>query len=644
MGGGVRPEKGTRRAWPRVAAGALLAVLTAGRASAADAPLTELSLEQLMNLEVTSVSKSAEVLQQAPASIYVITHDDIVRSGVTSLAEALRLAPNLQITRYSSTYTVAGARGFAGAQDLQNFSNKLLILIDGRSVYTPLYSGVYLDAQDLVLDDIDRIEVISGAGATLWGANAMNGVINVITRPSSLTRGALASFGGGNAERDFQARVGGKVGDALTWRAYGKAFEREGLERQDGSDAGDEWRNVQAGFRTDWSGASDTIVAQGDIYKASEDQPVGRPGTVKGANVLARWQHRTSSGEWHLQAYYDSTERSQPNDGAGFRLSTWDVELQDRISWGINRIVWGLGTRFHDYEIDGTDTLYFEPDSRHLFLGDVFVQDTIAVLPSLDVTMGLKFERDPYSGWAPLPDVRLGWRAAPDRFFWFSASRAIRSPTPFDTDVREVLGGTLFLVGNHDFKTEKVVAYEIGHRAQIGSRLSVSVSGFMNDYDDLRTIEFGSPETPIPLVFRNLMKGRTYGVEAWGKWQALRWWRLSPGARWMKKDLRAKEGSFEILGAEQAANDPESQAMLTSSMELSHGVVFDTTLSWVAHLPNPHRSDRWNLQASLGWQVTPRMDISVSGFDLLESRHREYPAPSGEFISRSAVARVRVKF
>ncbi|MFL6578269.1 MAG: TonB-dependent receptor plug domain-containing protein [Povalibacter sp.] len=605
--------------------------------------LTDLSLEELSNLEVTSVSKSAELLKQAPASIYVITHEEIIRSGVNTVSEALRLAPNLQITQYSASRYIAGARGFAGAQEAQNFSNKLLILIDGRSVYSPLYSGVYLDVQDVLMDDIDRIEVISGPGATLWGANAMNGVINIITRPAYLTDSPLMSVGYGNQERTVSARFGKKVSEALSFRVYGKAFEQDQMELADGSGAGDDWNKGQLGFRMDWTGAEDSATVQGDAYRGNQHQLGANDGRVEGANVLGRWQHRTERSEWQVQAYFDRTERAERPNGVGFELNTLDLELQNSLQFSGHRVIWGAGARVHDYDITNSATLLFEPHERTLHLGNAFAQDTIALTDSLDLTIGLKMERDPFSGWNPLPDVRLAWRSSDNGLVWLAASRAIRSPTPFDRDVVEKVGGAVFLTGNNSFDPEQVDSYELGYRVQPTSNLSLSASVFYNVYDDLRTIE-PTPGTFVPLSWDNLMEGDTYGFEAWAKWQVTDWWRLAPGVRLLRKSLEFSSGASTLLGVNQSGNDPKSQALLSSSMDLGPQVTFDATFRYVDALPGPKLDPYYELNASVAWHVWRALDISLSGFNLLDSRHLEYPAPSAEYIRRSVIAQARWRF
>lgn len=619
-------------------------VVPSSYAATSSERLADLSLEELSNLEVTSVSKSPEPLQRAPAAIFVITHDDILRTGVTSIAEALRLAPNLQISQYTASEYIAGARGFAGAEEVQNFSNKLLILIDGRSVYSPLYSGVYLDVQDVLMDDIDRIEVLSGPGSTLWGANAMNGVINIITRPAYLTDAPLISAGIGTDERTLSARYGYKFSDALSYRVYGKAFERDALELADGSSAQDDWYKGQGGFRLDWTGAADSVTTQGDLYRGEQSQPGSADQEVNGANLLGRWQHRTQAGEWQLQAYYDYTKRGQPNDGLALWLRTFDLELQQRLDKGRHRIVWGAGTRLHHYDIANTASLAFEPGENDLWLGNLFAQDTIGLSNCLDLTFGLKLENASYSDWSPLPDVRLAWQLSDTALLWTSASRAVRSPTPFDHDVVESIPGVVLLTGNRDFKTEKVDAFEIGYRGQPSSRFSFSASAFYNVYDDLRTIELRQNPALLELRWGNLMEGKTYGLEAWAKWQLTDWWRLSPGVRTLRKSLEYKSGASALVGVGESGNDPKTQALLTSSMDLFANVSFDTNLRYVGALPSPKLDSYYELGASLSRRASNHLDLSVSGFNLLDARHLEYPSPSGEFIGRSVIAQARWRF
>lgn len=602
-----------------------------------------MSLEELSRVKVTSVSKSSQLLSAAPASIYVITREEIFRSGVLSIPEALRLAPNLQVTQLSSSNYVVTARGFGGNPEAQNFSNKLLILIDGRSVYTPLFSGVYYDAQDVMTDDVDRIEVISGPGATLWGANAMNGVINIITRAAAATRGTLVRAAAGNYERNLSARHGGKIGEQVAYRVYGKAFERDALELTDGSSAQDDWWKAQGGFRFDWSGGEDTATLQGDLYRGIEGEFGAGDVDVDGANALARWGRSTDRSRVQAQAYFDQTERAAPPGGAAFVLRTYDLELQQSFAVGAHTIVWGAGHRISSYDIRNSESLLFVPQQRTLHLSNLFAHDTMSIGSSVKASFGIKLEKDPYSGWTPLPDIRISWSISDADLLWAAATRAIRSPTPFDVDVVEVLGGIEFLTGNAQFETEKVSAYEIGYRTQPSSAMSFSVSAFYNDYDDLRTIE-PAPATFIPLRWDNLMEGNTYGLEAWASWQVAYWWRLSPGFRYLHKGLSFKEGASELLGLAQAGNDPKTQASLKSSMDLGSNLTFDTFLRYVDSLPSPATESYYELSARLGWRVSRSLDVSISGFNLLDAHHNEFAAPAGAKITRSVIAGARWQF
>jgi iron complex outermembrane receptor protein len=608
--------------------------------------LKKLSLDELMNLEVTSASKTTEPLSDAPAAIFVITRDEILRSGATSIPEMLRLAPNLQVMQLSaSNYTIT-ARGFSGNSSAQNFSNKLLVLIDGRSVYTPLYSGVYWDAQEVVADDIDRIEVISGPGATLWGANAVNGVINIITRQSADTQGGLVTATAGNLERQGTAQFGGALADAATYRVYAKGFERSALDTPSGPSANDAWSKVQGGFRSDWHLATDSITVQGDLYRANEEQAGTADLSVVGANVLTRWQHAFANGSaLQMQAYYDETQRFNGAGGGAFVLNTYDLEIQHSIRLAESHdVVWGAGRRASRYNITNATTLQFIPPSRTLTLSNVFAQDSISLAPKLKLILGIKLEDDPYTGTTPLPNVRLSWKLNDAALLWSAASRAIRSATPFDRDVAEYLAGQLFLIGGPDFAPERLTAYEIGYRGRAGPRVTFSVSTFYNVYDDLRSIEFEPTGLILPLRWGNGMKGETSGLELWGDIQLADWWRLSAGFSVLHEHLTFKPGSSALLGIEQAGDDPPNQASLRSSMNLTTEVTLDFSLRHVGSLPNPAVPHYEELNTRLGWQVSGAWEVALSGFNLLHAHHNEFTVPPSEDIGRSGVLEARWHF
>jgi iron complex outermembrane recepter protein len=607
--------------------------------------LTGMSLADLAKIQVTSVSKASEALLRAPATVYVISHDDIDRSGVTSIPEALRLAPNLLVTQTSSSAYVISARGLGGNPNSQNFSNKLLILIDGRSVYTPLYSGIYANTLDVMLEDVDRIEVISGVGATLWGANAMNGVINIITRSSYLTQGSYLDVGAGNSEQLAAARYGDRINADTTLRVYGFEFHRGAMELKDGSSAQDGWSKAQAGFRGDWTTEHDTVTVQGDFYRGSENELGEDDASLLGANIVTRYQHHGEISDLQAQAYVDQSQQFAPAGGTGYVVHTYDVELQQTIVTGLsNRFIWGGGERFYSYGITGTPTFFFDPPNRSLNLGDVFVQDTVALSGAVSVVLGFKMEDDAFSGWSALPDARFSWAVTSRATVWGAASRAIRSPTPFDTEVVEKLGTTTYLAANTQFQPEKVSAYEIGARTQASDVVSLSAAAFYNVYDDLRTVDPASATTFLPLYWGNFMRGSTHGIDAWANWQIIDWWRVSPGVTWVQERLEFKPGASELLGVGQAADDPSSHATLASSMSLAHHLSVDASLRYVGALPGPALPHYTELDARLAWQASTAVELSVRGQNLLRERHFELPAPAGELITRSVIAELRAKF
>ncbi len=606
--------------------------------------LVQMSLKELASVEVTSVSKAPEPLHSAPAVLYVITHDEIMRSGATSIPEALRLAPNILITQLGSSNYVAAANGFGGNPVAQNFSNKLLILIDGRSVYSPLFSGLYLDAQDVVMEDIDRIEVISGPGATLWGANAMNGVINIITRSAQATEGKLVSANAGNYERDATVRYGDSMGEGA-FRVYGKGFRRDTMQLYGGADADDGWDKTQAGFRYDWQSAKDSFTTQGDAYRATEEQLATDDLRLTGVNVLTRWQHHMDGSELQVQAYYDLTERVQPQGGGAFILRTYDLEIQQSTTFdSTQRLVWGAGERVNDYQIVNSASLLFLPTSRALTLGNLFAQDTLPLNKAVNLTLGIKLEDDPYSGWALQPDVRLAWNYSNTTLIWAAASRAIRSPTPFDEDVNEKVGNVLFLTGNTSFNPETVVAYELGYRSEPWQQFSYVLSAFYNVYDDLRSIEPASTTTFLPLHWGNLIQGDTYGMTAWAQWQVTDSWRVGPSIRYLHKHLRFKDDASGLLGTAQTADDPTLQASIKSTLTLTHNISADAVLRYVGSLPDPYLPAYYELNAHLGWQLSPAIEASLNGNNLLHARHLEFPDPYGYEIARSVNVAVRWNF
>lgn len=595
--------------------------------------LRDMSITALASLDVSSVTKSTSTLADAPASIYVITHDDIVRAGTVSLPGILRLAPNLQVFRNSSSGFAISARGLSGNPDAQNFSNKLLVMIDGRTVYSPLYSGVYWDMQDVVPEDIDRIEVISGPGATLWGANAFNGVINIVTRNAGATQGGYLSGLAGNRLFDASARYGGRIGEDINYRIYMKG--RRNLDTG-GSVNNDAYR-IQGGFRVDWNPSNtDLVTLEGDVQQGERSQGTSPDERFRGADIVARWNRTWSSASaLQIQLYYDYATRGTKHGGGDFSLNTFDLDIQHSFQLGAyNQIVWGGGARVTRYDIDTPPVIEFVPDQRTLFLANIFIQDSIAVTPTLTAIAGLKLEHDPFSGSVLLPNARLSWKPSPVSTLWLAVSRAIRAPTPFDHDVVERLNGVVFLTGSDSFRSEKLVAYEAGTRLIMSSQASFSLSAFYNDYEDLRSIE-PDPQTFIPLRWGNGIRGYSYGFDAWGDFRVADWWRLKPGYSLLIQKFRFGPGASGLLGVSQVGNDPKHRITLRSSMDIGSRINIDTDLRYVSRLPNPRVPDYVELGARVGWRFMDQAEISVSGFNLLHKRHYELPASQASAVPRS---------
>jgi iron complex outermembrane receptor protein len=645
------PVSKAKRACRRSAGVATLLALSIGAAHAAASPqdLSSLSLEDLGKVVVTSVSKSSEALGEAPAAVYVISHDDIQRSGASSLPEILRLAPNLEVFQTSpSNYTIT-ARGFSGNNAAQNFPNKMLVLIDGRSVYSPIFSGMYWDDQFVLPENIERIEVISGPGGALWGANAVNGVINIITRKSADTQGGLVNLSVGNREGRAAVQHGGALGPNAHYRFYASDFHQRSFDNSVGHDAHDGWSKPQVGFRLDWdASAADALMLQGDLHDERMQQAGAADSRSTEGNLQARWQHTISdTSSFQVQTYYDHVHRRNDGDGSGFVLDTWDIEAQQTFALGErNKIVWGVGDRVYRYDIAariGSDSsLLWNPSRNTQNLANAFVQDQIAFTPRTQLTLGMKAENDPYSGVSLMPSGKLSWTPTDNILLWASASRAVRTPTPFDRDVIEKLGSLTFLTGNPAFRRESLTAYEAGWRGQVATRATLSVSLFYNVYDDLKTIEF-SP-TGLPLLWGNGMQGHTWGVEAWGSYTVNDWWRLGAGFSTLRQQLRFKPGASGLLGVAQAGDDPNHHGFIRSSMNFADRWTLDADLREVGALPDPKVPGYVELNMRLGWRVNDRVGLSLSGFNLLHPWHQEYVFPDSDRIGRSVSLDLRLKF
>jgi iron complex outermembrane receptor protein len=629
---------GERRAVSRACAllaGAALAAMAPGAALAQDAiaaaqsgdTLGQLSLEELGQVEVTSVSRRAQPVGEAPASIFVITADDIERAGVRSIPVALRLAPNLQVARIQASDYAITARGF---NHNSGTANKLLVLMDGRILYTPLFSGVLWNEQNPLIEDLERIEIVGGPGGALWGANAVNGVINIVSRDAHETQGGLFTGSGGEHSASLGARYGGRFGNGDTaWRVYGTALSR-------GNQTDTPWRSYQIGARTDWSSGRDAITVQGDAYLGGADGPSGAVAdpTISGGNILARWSRRIDTGStFQAQAHVDRSSRETSN-GIVANVNSAAIDAQYNFTaFNAHEIVVGAGARMtmDDFE-SGPGTVFLDPDDRMLNYFNVYGQDTISLSPQLDLILGLKLESNSYTDVEYLPNVRVAWRPSGDALLWGSVSRAVRTPSRFDSD----LVNPGLLNGGPDFQSEEVVAYEAGYRGQPNEAFWFSVSAFYNVYDDLRTLEATSAFV-FPLEIRNGMAGETYGLEAWGAFALTNWWRLNWGASWLEKDLSIEPGSADVFGVAFAGNDPSYQVTLRSLMDLGERTDLDLSMRAIDELTDPAVPGYVAFDARVNYRLTESVDISVSGYNLTDDAHVEFVNPSlpANSVSRS---------
>lgn len=606
--------------------GVLLAAVIPFQSAAAQPAkdLADLSLEELSNIEVTSVSRRAEPLSDAPASIFVITREDIRRAGVTSLPEALRLAPNLQVARTNANSYAISARGFNNS-----VGNKLLVLIDGRIVYTPLFSGVFWNAQDVMLEDVERIEVISGPGATLWGANAVNGVINVTTHAARDTQGALVAAGAGNLERGTAVRYGGKFGAGGHFRLYGKYFDRDNTERANGSPVRDGWDKGQVGFRADWGDSGRSYTVQGDAYRGELEQVAPGMTRIEGLNLLGRWNQKLADGsDLRLQAYYDRTERDQPGT---FReeLDIFDVDFQHALRpFGSHRLLWGTGYRYARDHVQNSAALAFLPADLDLNWWNLFVQDEIALREGLQLTVGAKLESNDYTGVEVLPNARLAWKPAPDRLVWGAVSRAVRAPSRLDRDLFTFPppgSTTILLKGGPNFRSEISNVVELGYRAQPTSAVSYSLTAFYHEHDRQRSVE---PAPGGGFVLDNKIEGSTHGVEAWGNYRVTSSWRLSGGLVLLRQDLRLKPDSRDfVTGISALGNDPNHQWMLRSALDLTPRHELDVIVRHIGALPNPTVPDYTAVDARLGWRARRDLELSLTVQNLFDSKHPEFGSP-----------------
>jgi iron complex outermembrane recepter protein len=635
--------------------------------------LKKLSVAQLMDIEVTSVSKAAERRDRVAAALAVVTNEDIRRSGATSIPEALRLVPGIYVGRQTSSQWAVSSRGFSSVS-----SEKLLVLSDTRSLYTPLFSGVLWDAQDYMFEDIDRIEVIRGPGATLWGSNAVNGVINITTKNARDTQGTYGEASAGNEERvSLRARHGGRIGERAYYRVFAKFADRDDSFNSSHATSRDDWRTGRVGFRADVDAtAHDALTLQGDAYDGDIGQLApsiavsGRPGPegklrnhISGGNVLARWRHsRSKDSDLQLRVYYDRTNRNDPSFVD--HLDTMDVDVQHRFAWRFRQeVTWGGNYRLTVNTNHGKGIFAVDPPSStdHLFGG--FVQSQIRIRDALRVTIGTKVEHNDFSGGEVQPSGRLAWDLSPDQMVWTAVSRAVRVPTRLERDVAidasDPGGNPIYrLLGNDDFGSERLLAYEAGYRWQPLDSVSVDVAAFHNRYRGLASLEVGTPfvdphdgRTIVPIENQNLNDGQATGAETVVTAAPLPASRLSASYSYTRLSIDP-EGSDLNHGAFLDGATPRHQLGLRSSFDLPARVQFDAQFRYVGairRMPQIATGEGIDgypeLDLRVAWNHWKKAEISLVAQNLLHGHHPEFGPPRmrGE-VERGAYGKIRWGF
>jgi iron complex outermembrane receptor protein len=647
--------------------------------------LTSVSIENLMNMEVTSVSKKEQKLSRAAAAIFVITQEDIRRSGALNIPDLLRMVPGLDVGQINGSTWAISSRGFNG-----QFSNKLLVMIDGRIVYTPNFAGVYWDVQDLPLESIERIEVIRGPGGTIWGANAVNGVISVFTKKAGETQGLLVAGGAGTTAQGFgTVQYGGKLNKETDYRVYTKYFNQSHLLDLNGQSGADGLHALRGGFRTDSVlSPKDRLMVEGTLYTGREGElgfelpsvtsstlaPTREEIDLRGGAVESVWNHAYSDrADSTFQASFNRYARGDPLEPE--TRDTLDLDYQHHLAWGARQdVVWGLGYHYTEDRIGGSLTVSFRPPSRTLQVFNAFVQDEMALVPNrLYLTAGTKLEHNAYTGFEVMPSARVTWEPSDHHMFWAAISRAVRAPSRNDTNLIVNIGsftqpdGTpvlLRFLGNPQFQDERLIAYEAGYRTTIRGRLYIDLAAYFNDYDNLQTTEpstsFFEP-TPVPAhfvettMYENLMRGETHGIEIAANWRVADRWTLSPGYALEQLHMHTNPTSIDTatpLFVERGA--PRHSAQLRSHLDLRHGVAWDASAYFVDGLSNQGPSTvelipaYTRLDAGLTWTPRERFSISVVGQNLLRDHHVEFQdvfgsLESGQF-KRSAYAKLVWQF
>ncbi len=640
--------------------------------------LSNKSLEDLMNIEVTSVSKKEQKLSRTASAIFVITAEDIRRSNATDIPDLLRMVPGLNVAQINANTWAISARGFNG-----RFSGQLLVLVDGRNVYTPTFGGVFWDVLDFPLEDIERIEVIRGPGGSVWGANAVNGVINIIQKKASETKGALIVAGGGNIDQEFgTTQYGASVGKHFDYRVFAKYFNQNHFDGLTGQDGGDGWHVLRGGFRADGTlSPSDALTVQGDVYTGREGDPTTYLPSVTSPGVLdifvqqdlaagylqTIWNHVYSNrSDSTFVVSFDAYDR---DDVLREVRNTFSADFHHHFALGERQdIVWGLGYRFSSSHTDGNLSVSLNPADLNTQVFSSFVQDELALVPDrFYVTLGAKLEHDYYTGFGLWPSARAEWNLSEHHMLWAAVSEAGRTPTSIDTALRLNFAGftepdgthvLVGLKGNPHYKSEGLVAYETGYRTTLLQRVTIDFTAYYDDYDKEQTIEPAAPvfeNTPppphlfLPVTYQNLMHGETHGAEITANWKITGHWTLSPGYGFEEIHMHLSPLSQDTQTvADTQGGAPHQQAQLRSRLDLPRGLALDTSAYFVNRLSVFDIPSYTRIDTGLSWQFTKAFSVSLVGQNLVKNEHLEFidttQSALSTFIRRSAYAKFTWQF
>lgn len=636
------------------------------------------SLQDLMNIRVTTVSKTEQKLSQTASAVFVITQQDIAESGATNIPDLLRMVPGMDVAQINANTWAISARGFNA-----RFASMLQVLVDGRSVYTDSFGGVFWDQLDIPLEDIERIEVIRGPGGSVWGGNSVNGIINIITKKTSETRGALVVGGGGTEQQGFgTVQYGASAGRSTDFRVFAKYFNQGHLPNLLGQDGGDGWHSLRGGFRSDSRLTSrDTLMLQGDMYELREGAPTVYLPSITSPTLLPIEEMISTNGgfiqgEWkHVSSVRSDTTlgvsytQYQRHDALNDHRGTLDINFQHHFAWGDRQsVVWGAEYRRSMSRVGGSVFVTQTPPNLSTNLYSGFAEDEIALLPQhVTLTVGGRLEHNFFSGWNFMPSARAAWAVTPRATLWAAISRSIRRPSEVDADRRANFGSipgpggipyVYAFIGNRNLKDEGLTAVEAGYRATLASSLTVDLATYYNVYDHLYTVEpttpfFESVPAPphevVPYTNENLMHGETHGLEVAVNWRPTSRWTLSPGYAFEQIHMHVAPSSQDFYSASWTeGGSPKHSAQLRSSLRLWWGLSWDASAYFVDRIPAFAVPSYTRVDTQLSWKFAEGTTISFVGQNLARDHHEEFVDTSftemPTMVKRSAYVKFTARF